>query len=101
MRTTVTLDPDVERLLKTTAHKRGKSFKVVLNEAIRQSLSPRKKTSAKPLLLPAHSSGLRPGFTWDNLSDQAEELEDREIAARLRLPMKPIKSPKAQVHAHS
>ncbi len=98
MRTTVTLDPDVERLLKTTAHKRGKSFKVVLNEAVRQSLGPKKKTSAKPILLPAHSSGLRPGFDWHKLSQQAEELEDQEIIARMRRSEKRVK---AQAHAHS
>jgi len=37
MRTTVTLDPDVERLLKDEAHKRGASFKVALNEAVRRA----------------------------------------------------------------
>jgi hypothetical protein len=98
MRTTVTLDPDVERLLKTTAHKRGKSFKVVLNEAVRHSLGPKKKTTAKPTLLPAHSSGLRPGFNWNNLSHQADDLEDQEILARMRRSEKRLK---AKGHAHS
>jgi hypothetical protein len=98
MRTTVTLDPDVERLLKTTAYKRGKSFKVVLNEAVRQSLGPKKKTAGKHILLPAHSSGLRPGFAWNNLSAQAAELEDQEIIARMRRSKKRLK---AQGNAHS
>lgn len=99
MRTTVTLDPDVERLLKTTAHKRGKSFKVVLNEAVRQSLGPKKKAAGKHKLLPPHDMQLRPGFDWNNLSKQADDLEDQEIMTRMRRSEK--KARKAQTHAHS
>ncbi len=35
MRTTVTIDPDTERLLKEETRRTGKSFKRVLNEAVR------------------------------------------------------------------
>lgn len=38
MRTTVTLDPDVEILIKRTVRERGDSFKQVLNNAIRNGL---------------------------------------------------------------
>jgi hypothetical protein len=74
MRTTVTLDPDVERMLKTTAHQRGKSVKVVLNEAVRQSLGG-KKQSSKPVLHPPVSLGLRPGLDPRRLNQIADELE--------------------------
>ena len=85
MRATVTLDPDVYRLLKTHAHKQGTSLKVALNEAVRQSLGPKKKASDKThTLLPPHSSGLRPGFEWDNLKAQAADLEIDEFIARRR-----------------
>jgi len=40
MRTTVTLDPDVQHLLKDAAHRSGKPFKVTLNDAIRAGLLP-------------------------------------------------------------
>ena len=40
MRTTVTLDPDVQQLLKDAAHRSGKPFKVTLNDAIRLGLRP-------------------------------------------------------------
>jgi hypothetical protein len=40
MRTTVTLDPDVQSLLKDAAHRSGKPFKVTLNDAIRAGLRP-------------------------------------------------------------
>ena len=45
MRTTVTLDPDVERLLKNEAHRRGASFKVALNEAVRKAFQETPKTA--------------------------------------------------------
>ena len=38
MRTTVTLDPDVERVLQTAMRERGISFKQALNDAVRAGL---------------------------------------------------------------
>ncbi len=40
MRTTVTLDPDVEQLLRERMAARGISFKKALNDAIRESVGP-------------------------------------------------------------
>jgi hypothetical protein len=74
MRTTVTLDTDVERLLKTTAHQRGKSVKVVLNDAVRQSLGG-KKHLRKPTLNPPTSMGLRAGLDPQRLNQLADDLE--------------------------
>ncbi len=42
MRTTVTLDPDVQNLLKEAAHRTGKPFKATLNDAIRAGLRPQR-----------------------------------------------------------
>ncbi|MGC9449958.1 MAG: ribbon-helix-helix protein, CopG family [Oceanipulchritudo sp.] len=39
MRTTVTIDPDTEHLLREEAARTGASFKEVLNGAIRQALA--------------------------------------------------------------
>ena len=38
MRTTVTLDADVQRLLKDAEHRTGRPFKQVLNDAVRAGL---------------------------------------------------------------
>ena len=38
MRTTVTIDPDVEALLKKAMRERGAPFKQVLNDAVREGL---------------------------------------------------------------
>jgi len=50
MRTTVTLDPDTEALLKGEAARTGESFKVVLNRAVKRALGGRSgNVQAKPL----------------------------------------------------
>ena len=45
MRTTVTLDLDVQTLLKEAAHRSGKPFKVTLNDAVRAGLSARHRVA--------------------------------------------------------
>lgn len=44
MRTTVTLDPDIEAMLKRVMRERGVSFKEALNSAVRDSLAPSKRS---------------------------------------------------------
>jgi hypothetical protein len=73
MRTTVTLDPDVEQFIREACYKRKVSFKRVLNDALRESLSP--KSSAKPELMAPRSLGLAPGVDSGRLSELADELE--------------------------
>jgi hypothetical protein len=41
VRTTVTLDPDVEALIKRAMRERGLTFKEALNDAVRAGASPR------------------------------------------------------------
>jgi hypothetical protein len=96
MRTTVTLDADVERLLKTTAHQRGKSMKVVLNEAVRHSLG-RKKHSSKPVLHPPVSMELRPGLDPRRFNQIADDLE---IEAFLSTTRRLKKAREASGHDH-
>ena len=43
MRTTVTLDPDVEVLVRKLMRERGLSFKYAVNQAIRMGLAPARK----------------------------------------------------------
>jgi len=86
MRTTVTLDPDVERLLKNEAYKRGKSFKVALNEAVRQAfqakISPPHKR--KPFVVKARSMSLRPGIDPTRLGELADEMEIEAFLAKTK-----------------
>lgn len=78
MRTTVTLDPDVEHYIREACHKRKKSFKRVLNDALRESLQPKTST---PKLLPPRPMGLAPGVDPRRLSDLADDLEAESFLA--------------------
>jgi hypothetical protein len=73
MRTTITLDPDVERLLQEKQYLTKKSFKEVVNEAIRSALRPRSRRS--PKLIPPQPMGLRIGIDPRSLSALADDLE--------------------------
>lgn len=76
MRTTVTLDPDVERLVKDAVRKTGKSFKEVLNRAVRTGLiGGMAAPTNKPFRVQARRLGLRPGIDPGELNRLADDLE--------------------------
>ncbi len=83
MRTTVTLDPDVESLVRTMMRERGISFKAALNEAIRRGLAAPRAARARSLRLATHRMGWRPELRLDKALAIAAALEDEEIARRL------------------
>ena len=88
MRTTVTLDPDVEQLLREAVRRSGKSFKVVLNRAVREGRAqPGDARVAKPFRVKARRMGLRGGIDPGALNRLLDEVEvDRflEESARRR-----------------
>ena len=53
MRTTVTIDPDTEALLKEEAARTGQSFKAVLNQAVKRALGRRSNEARVELLFSA------------------------------------------------
>jgi len=73
MRTTVTLDSDVERILREEIHLSRKSFKEILNEAVRTALKP--KPRQLPKLLPPVSMGVITGIDPARFTNLADELE--------------------------
>jgi hypothetical protein len=77
MRTTVTLDPDVVRLLKDEAHRRGESFKIALNEAVRKAFQEAPKTprKRKPFVVKSHHMGLMPGIDYAKANKLADDME--------------------------
>ena len=81
MRTTVTLDPDVQKLLEEAAHRERKSFKAVLNDAVRRGLSPRPRRARRAYQVVPHHTKLQPGIDAAALNRLVEELED-EAARR-------------------
>jgi hypothetical protein len=77
MRTTVTLDPDVEQLLRDAMQRRRLSFKEALNQAIRNGLSHAVHPGADepPFIVHARRMGLRAGVDGGRLNQIADELE--------------------------
>lgn len=81
MRTTVTLDPDTEQLVRARMKATGASFKRALNDAIRDGAAgvraPQRFTTASV------SMGV-PSVNLDRAIALAGELEDEELLRRMR-----------------
>lgn len=84
MRTTLTLDDDVVRLIDDAVHRDRRSMKQVVNDALRQALSPPQPADVKPYRVRPHRSALRPGLDLTGFNRLADELEDAEIIDRAR-----------------
>ena len=84
MRTTLTLDPDVARLVEEAMHRHRKSMKRVVNDAIRKALAGAVAEDKEPYRVIPHHTELRPGYDHSSLNRLADELEDEEILEKLR-----------------
>jgi hypothetical protein len=82
MRTTLTLDPDVVRLIDDAVHRERRPMKQVVNEALRRALS--SNEARRPYRTRVHESSLRPGFDLSGFNRLTDELEDEAILARAR-----------------
>jgi hypothetical protein len=81
MRTTITLEPDVEALLRRLMRQRGMSFKDAVNYAIRAGLAD--PAAAAPFETPTFRMGFEPVVPWHKALQVAADLEDEELARRL------------------
>jgi len=84
MRTTVTLDPDVEAKLRALMRERGVSFKVAINDSVRAGLASSSQPSRR-FRVHAKPMGVRPGINLDKALTLAGEMEDAEILRKLEL----------------
>lgn len=84
MRTTVTLDKDVERLLKDEMHRSRRSFKQTLNAAIRAALGAAPARAEKPFIIKARDLGLRAGIDPAGFNQLADELEVEAFVKKMR-----------------
>lgn len=83
MRTTVTIDPDVEALLRKTMRERDISFKEALNQSVRDGLVGRSLRGSRKYRLKTFRMGFRPEFQLEQALSLAAALEDEEIARKL------------------
>jgi hypothetical protein len=85
MRTTVTLDEDVERLLRDAMHRTRRSFKETLNRALRAGLTARPPAGRRPpFVVRARPMQLREGIDPTALNKLADELEVDALRAQPR-----------------
>lgn len=85
MRTTLTIDDNIAKALKEAAHRSGKSYKEVVNEALRVGMTAKHLINkAKPYRLkPVSLGSVSPGYNLDKALQLADHLEDAEIARKL------------------
>lgn len=85
MRTTLTIDDHLARDLKELAHRSGKPFKVVVNEALQAGLiAGGLRRRPKPYrMAPASLGHVREGINLDKALAIADLLEDEAIAAKI------------------
>jgi hypothetical protein len=84
MRTTLTLEADVARTLKSAAHSRKISLKQAVNDALRAGLGMENKTTKRsPFRVKPHSGGFMPGLDPHKLNKLADLLEDESTLAKL------------------
>jgi hypothetical protein len=78
MRTTMTLDDDVARLVEEAVHRERRPMKQVVNDALRRALAPA-AIRDQPYELTPHESAVRPGFDPAGFNKLADELEDEAL----------------------
>jgi hypothetical protein len=84
MRTTITLEPDVQALIRTAMKERGVSFKEALNSAVRLGLA-RAKAKRSNFVQKSYPLGGDRNFRWDKALDVAAAMEDEELGRKFSL----------------
>ena len=84
MRTTITLEPDVQALIHAAMKERGISFKEALNSAVRAGLT-QARSRRRDFVQKSYSLGSDQNFRWDKALEAAAALEDEELGRKLSL----------------
>lgn len=83
MRTTLTIEPDVEQLIQREMRRTERSMKAVVNDALRLGLGMRGKPPRPPRFkVEPHAFGFKAGIDTDRLNQLVDELEAEEHARR-------------------
>lgn len=82
MRTTVTLDPDTEALIRRRMRERGVSFKQALNDTIREGA---RETSRAHTFATATAELGMPVVNLDGALRVAADIEDEELVRKMRV----------------
>ena len=80
MRTTLTLEDEVAERLKKASQNEDKSFKEVVNAALRRGLGLDRPENRKPFRVKPHSSPFQPNVDLARLNQLVDELETDSFA---------------------
>ena len=87
MRTTLTLDDDLARVLEREAKAKQRSFKEIVNTTLRLGLAAQVaavvRTRPKVITRP-HDFGTKPGLDFDKMNQLIDELETDEFVKKNR-----------------
>jgi hypothetical protein len=76
VRTTLTLDDDVARLVQEEVRRSGDSFKGTVNNLLRRGLIASHDPQPKrQFVVTPHAMGLKPGLSYDCIAELLEEAE--------------------------
>ncbi len=75
MRTTITIDPDVEQLIRDTMQKSRKSFKEIINQSLRKALSSGNTKQEPSFIIKARNLDLRVGIDAGSYNKLADDME--------------------------
>lgn len=75
MRTTLSLDEDVVKLLRNEMRRSGASLKAAVNHYLRLGLTTSGKRTRKQFIVRPRPLGLPPGLSYDNVEELLEKLE--------------------------
>jgi len=84
VRTTITLEPDVQALIRAAMKERGISFKEALNSAVRAGLT-QGKQKRRYFAQKSYSLGRDQNFRWDKALEAAAAMEDEELGRKFSL----------------
>ena len=75
MRTTLTIDDDLAGILQRRSRELGKSFKELVNAALRKGLADNLEETPRDVQVKPHDFGRAPGVDLDRLNQLVDELE--------------------------
>jgi hypothetical protein len=84
VRTTISLDADVEALIRTVMRERGISFKEALNSAVRAGLT-QTRHGRRSFVQKSFSLGAAKNFRWDKALEAATAVEDEELRRKIAI----------------
>jgi hypothetical protein len=82
--TTLTIDPDVEVLLKKAVSGQRKTVEEVANDTLRRALARKPTNQQRPYRLRPCNLGIKAGLNLDKALRLSDQLEDEEIIRKLR-----------------